>query len=171
VGEPGNESAGFGTRSRTSIFDYIGVPHHQRWMNGGKFDGGLLRPEERTLRDFYQRLLNFTLKSGAMTGVFQEIQTANRQSTKNYGEKIYSFVRWSEKEKLVIVTNFSHLDTSFFELIIPADVIKAWGLANGTHILKDQLYDKSTIKLTVENGQGRATIRIAPSESFIYQLQ
>ncbi|HEU0136030.1 MAG TPA: alpha-amylase family protein, partial [Flavobacterium sp.] len=35
VGEPGNENAGFGTRSRTSIFDYIGVPHHQRWMNGG----------------------------------------------------------------------------------------------------------------------------------------
>ncbi|HMI08699.1 MAG TPA: alpha-amylase family protein, partial [Flavobacterium sp.] len=40
VGEAGNENAGFGTHSRTSIFDYIGVPNHQRWMNGGKFDGG-----------------------------------------------------------------------------------------------------------------------------------
>jgi hypothetical protein len=28
-GEPGNEDAGFGKRSRTSIFDYIGVPTHQ----------------------------------------------------------------------------------------------------------------------------------------------
>ena len=33
VGEPGAEHAGFGSPSRTSIFDYIGVPHHQRWLN------------------------------------------------------------------------------------------------------------------------------------------
>ena len=39
VGEPGAENAGFGSPTRTSIFDYIGVPHHQRWMNEGKFDG------------------------------------------------------------------------------------------------------------------------------------
>ncbi|MBT8323064.1 MAG: alpha-amylase family protein, partial [Eudoraea sp.] len=28
VGEPGTENAGFGSPTRTSIFDYIGVPHH-----------------------------------------------------------------------------------------------------------------------------------------------
>ena len=39
LGEPGAEDAGFGDPSRTSIFDYIGVPAHQRWMNKGKFDG------------------------------------------------------------------------------------------------------------------------------------
>ena len=60
VGEAGNENAGFGTHSRTSIFDYIGVPNHQRWMNGGKFDGGQLSNEEKDLRDFYKRLLNFS---------------------------------------------------------------------------------------------------------------
>ncbi|RUM68325.1 MAG: alpha-amylase, partial [Sulfurovum sp.] len=42
VGEPGSEDTGFGKPSRTSIFDYIGVPHHQRWMNHKKFDGGQL---------------------------------------------------------------------------------------------------------------------------------
>ena len=40
VGEAGNEDAGFGKRSRTSIFDYVGVPAHQGWLNGGKYDGG-----------------------------------------------------------------------------------------------------------------------------------
>jgi len=39
VGEDGSEDAGFGKPSRTSIFDYIGVPANQRWMNNGKFDG------------------------------------------------------------------------------------------------------------------------------------
>ncbi|MEL6483215.1 MAG: alpha-amylase family protein, partial [Bacteroidota bacterium] len=58
VGEPGAEDAGFGKPSRTSIFDYIGVPHHQRWVNNKQFDGGQLSDEERQLRDFYKRLLN-----------------------------------------------------------------------------------------------------------------
>ena len=39
VGEPGNENAGFGQPTRTSIFDYIGIPHLQRWVNDKKFDG------------------------------------------------------------------------------------------------------------------------------------
>jgi hypothetical protein len=55
VGEAGNENAGFGTHSRTSIFDYIGVPNHQRWMNGGKFDGGQLTQEEKTCVIFYKK--------------------------------------------------------------------------------------------------------------------
>ena len=68
VGEPGAENAGFGQPSRTSIFDYIGVPHHQRWMNHGRYDGAKLTEEERTLRQFYQRLLQLTITSPALTG-------------------------------------------------------------------------------------------------------
>ena len=37
VGERAAEWAGFGSPSRTSIFDYIGVPAHQRWVNGKRF--------------------------------------------------------------------------------------------------------------------------------------
>lgn len=81
VGEAGNENGGFGTHSRTSIFDYVGVPNHQRWMNGGKFDGGQLSKSEKELRDFYKRLLNFTLKSSALMGKYQEIQGINRYAT------------------------------------------------------------------------------------------
>ncbi|HSI71513.1 MAG TPA: alpha-amylase family protein, partial [Gillisia sp.] len=51
VGEPGEEDAGFGKPSRTSIFDYIGVPAHQRWMNNKKFDGGRSTAAEKELRD------------------------------------------------------------------------------------------------------------------------
>ncbi len=48
VGEPGARKSGvFGQPSRTSIFDYIGVPQHQKWMNhGSAFDGGLLNDNE-----------------------------------------------------------------------------------------------------------------------------
>lgn len=170
VGEAGNENAGFGTHSRTSIFDYIGVPNHQRWMNGGKFDGGQLTQEEKELRDFYKRILNFSLNSTALMGEYQEIQTVNRQTTQGYDPGIYAFTRWSDTQKLVIVTNFSWLSTSNFELKIPSEIIRKWNLNDGNYTVTDQLYNKSTVQLQVLNGEGKAQITIAPSESFIYQL-
>jgi glycosidase len=170
VGEAGSENAGFGTHSRTSIFDYVGVPSHQRWMNGGKFDGGQLSESEKELRDFYKRLLNFTLKSSALMGKYQEIQGINRYATEGYYPEVYSYVRWSDSEKLIIVANFSSNNTSHFELKIPSDVIQKWNLKDGNYIITDQLYQKSKIQLQVINGEGKAEMTIAPSESFIYQL-
>jgi glycosidase len=170
VGEAGNENAGFGTHSRTSIFDYIGVPNHQRWMNGGKFDGGKLSPDEKDLRDFYKKLLNFSINSSALMGKFQEIQTINRQSTPGYDAGIYAYTRWSDTQKLIVVTNFSWLTTSNFELKIPADIIQKWNLKDGIYTITDQLYQKNSVQLRVENGEGKAQISIAPSESFIFQL-
>ena len=170
VGEAGNENAGFGTHSRTSIFDYIGVPSHQRWMNGGKFDGGQLTKDEKELRDFYKKLLNFSLNSNALMGKYQEIQTLNRQTTQGYDPGIYAFTRWSDAQKLIVVTNFSWLTTSNFELKIPSDIIQKWNLKDGNYTVTDQLYHKNSIQLQVLNGEGKAQITIAPSESFIYQL-
>jgi len=171
VGEAGNENAGFGTRSRTSIFDYIGVPNHQRWMNEGKFDGGKLSESEKNLRDFYKRLLNFSINSSALMGSFQEIQSVNRQNNPGYDESIYSYVRWSQNQKLIIVTNFSSEKTSEFDLKIPADIILKWNLKDGKYQLTDQLYQKSSIQLEVTNGEGIARVKTSPSESFIYELK
>ncbi len=169
VGEAGNENGGFGTHSRTSIFDYVGVPNHQRWMNEGKFDGGQLTSSEKDLRDFYKRLLNFTITSDALMGKFQEIQTVNRHDTANYDEKIYSYVRWSINEKLIVVTNFSPDHTSTFDLKLPADVVTAWHLHDGVYAVKDQLYG-SAATLHVTHGVGTLKVTIKGSESFIYKL-
>lgn len=58
-GEPGAGDKGFsGEDGRTSIFDYWGVPEHQKWMNGGAFDGGALDEDQRDLRRAYSTLLN-----------------------------------------------------------------------------------------------------------------
>ena len=170
VGEAANENGGFGTNSRTSIFDYVGVPNHQRWMNEGKFDGGQLSQDEKDLRDFYKRLLNFSVQSSALMGKFQEIQSSNRNITLGYDIAIYSYVRWSETQKLIVVTNFYWLATSNFELRIPADIVQKWGLKDGTYKITDQLYNESSIPLRVENGEGKVQITIGPSESFIYSL-
>lgn len=170
VGEAGTENAGFGTRSRTSIFDYIGVPAHQRWMNNGAFDGGQLSAKEKDLRDFYKRLLNFTIKSPALMGKFQEIQTINRQTTEGYDEGIYSFVRWSQNDKLIVVTNFSWVTKSTFELKIPREIIETWAMKDGNYVLADKLYGKTKFELLVSGGEGRAKLTINPLESFIFGL-
>lgn len=169
VGEAGNENGGFGSHSRTSIFDYVGVPNHQRWMNDGKFDGGKLSESEKNLRDFYKRLLNFSIKSNALMGKFEEIQTENRSNTKGYDAGIYSYVRYSDSEKLIITTNFSWLKESKFNLRIPSDVIKTWKLKDGNYSLTEQLYG-SKANLKVENGVGVVALVLKPSESFIFKL-
>ena len=169
VGEAGNENGGFGTHSRTSIFDYVGVPNHQRWMNGGKFDGGQLSNSEKALRDFYSRLLNFTLNSSAMLGKFQEIQSVNRKETQNYDQGLYAYVRYSDDEKLIVIANFSWVTTSRIDLIVPEDIIAAWKLTDGSYTVKDQLYGSSTV-LNVVNGKGTIHLNIKPSESFIFKL-
>ncbi|WP_407649248.1 alpha-amylase family protein [Flavobacterium sedimenticola] len=171
VGEPGNEDAGFGKRSRTSIFDYIGVPHHQRWMNGGKFDGGQLTPKEKELRDFYSRLLNFTLTSDAMTGKFEEIQSFNRRETENYDSGLYSYVRYTPKEKLIITANFSWVTSSTFQLRVPSEILKKWMLKSGEYPLTDQLYGKKYTMRIDENGVGLIKMTLKPSESLILKLE
>jgi glycosidase len=170
VGEPGALDAGFGKNSRTSIFDYVGVPHHQRWMNDGKFDGGQLKPEEKELRDFYKRLLNFTLKSSALMGEFEQIQDANLNAGSNYDFGLYSYVRWSDDEKLVIVTNFNQNTPVQCDVMIPADVVKKMNLKDGKYTLKDQLYGKSSTELVIENGVGKFKLKIGVNESFIYKI-
>jgi glycosidase len=169
VGEAGNENGGFGTRSRTSIFDYVGVPNHQRWMNDGKFDGGQLSQSEKDLRDFYKRLLNFSLKSSAIMGQFQDIQRVNRNETANYDEKVYSYVRWSDTEKLIIIANFSTDHTATFNLKLPADLITKWKLKDGVYDVKDQLYGSEN-QLHVIKGIGFMKVGIKGSESFIFKL-
>ncbi|TMM59425.1 alpha-amylase [Maribacter algarum] len=169
VGEAGKEDAGFGKPTRTSIFDYIGVPTHQRWLNDRKFDGGQLFEEEKSLRDFYKRLLNFTIGSDALMGAYEDIHYYNREHTNNYNHRVLSFVRWSATEKLIVVSNFD-ADTEYsFELKIPKEQIQKWNLMDGEYSIRDVLYGSENL-LKVNDGMGKIQIELKGLESFIFQL-
>ncbi|QBA65058.1 alpha-amylase family protein [Muriicola soli] len=172
VGEPGAEDAGFGSPSRTSIFDYIGVPHHQRWVNDKKFDGGQLSEEEADLRDFYKRLLNLTIKSKALMGAYEDIHYYNRDNTEGYNYRVYSFVRWKDNERLLVLTNFDASESYEFEMKISPEVVKSWGLEEGSqYVLSDLLYNETEVQLKIEKGQGLFQISLAPLQSYILKLQ
>ncbi len=169
VGEPGDGNAGQGSETRTTIYDYWGVPNHVKWMNNGAFDGGLLSDKERELREFYKQLLNFTSKSAALCGQYQEIHSHNRQHTKWYNDRVFSYVRWKEEERLLIVCNFDSKDSFGFNLKLTQDVVQAWDLQEGNYALKDQLGGQSQ-ELIVKNGKAETRIEIKPLESFIFRL-
>ena len=108
VGEPGVGAEGFsGEDGRTTMFDYWGVPQHQKWVNGGKYDGGQLSDEQKQLRQFYGDILNLAANNPAISmGDYADLTELN-VSTKNTSGKIHAFVRVAEDERLVIVSGFN----------------------------------------------------------------
>ena len=170
LGEPGTEDAGHGKPSRTSIYDYVGIPSLQRWINDKQFDGAQSTENEKQLRDFYKRLLNFTISSSALVGDYQDIHLYNRKYTENYNDKIFSYVRWSEDEKLIIITNFDSESSYELDLKLPKDIIMSWKLKDGNYQLTDQLYKNVSTELRVENETGIVHLNLKALESFILKL-
>ncbi|MET4082380.1 glycosidase [Pedobacter sp. UYP30] len=103
VGEPAKGKEGFGgDDNRTTIFDYWGVPNHQKWMDGGKFDGGKLNAEQKSLRKFYEKLLAVATQSNAIQNgqIYQVAPTAAMT------KRTFAYIRKSDNQRLLIVVNF-----------------------------------------------------------------
>lgn len=169
VGEPGDGNPGFGSKTRTSIFDYWGVPHHQRWMNAGKFDGGQLSDKEKALRDFYRRLMNYSASAPVLNGDYAEIHRYNRENSESYSDKLFSFVRWNSDRQLIVVTNFDAQKAAEFILTIPQQIIKQWSLQDGEYPLSEVLYGNVKENLRVSQGQGSVSIKLQALESWLLE--
>ncbi|GAB3509813.1 alpha-amylase family protein [Emticicia fontis] len=156
-----NVAEGFsGDDGRTTIFDYWGVPEFQNWVNDHKYDGGKMTPEQKKIRKFYADLLKFVNNSDAVqNGQFFDLQYVNKSGqSKNYNDlKIFSYLRFTEKQKLLFICNFD-LENSYSTAVnIP---IGAWEMMKlepsekhtfkGVFGNKLVLADQSTDKIKVE---------------------
>ncbi|MEY3359617.1 MAG: hypothetical protein RI923_877, partial [Pseudomonadota bacterium] len=168
VGEKGDGDAGFGKASRTTIFDYWGVPAHQRWMNKGKFDGDALHADEKALRADYVKLMQFTRNAPALMGDYDDLHKANIGNT-GYDGELFSYARYSSKQKLVIVSNFSASMSKHFTLRLPPTLIAEWRLRDGDYRLKDRLGDAKS-RLQIANMMGFIPLELAPLQSVILEL-
>lgn len=152
VGEKAEFDAGFGSKGRTSIFDYVGIPKHQAWMNAGSFDGAMLNNKDIELRQFYQKLLQFTSTNSALEGHYYDLHRFNSDLKRGYpGSEIYSFARWKESEKLLILCNFNIHNTHSFRFYLYPDLIKIWKLQEGIYQFED--YFSQTKHALHVNGQ------------------
>lgn len=172
VGEDGSENMGFGSASRTTIFDYAGVPAHQRWMNHGQFDGALLTADEKALRAYYRRVLHISTGQNAMNGQYADLHQANLEQNHNerseYDETLYSFSRFNDKQKMVIASNFSD-NSKHFTLVVPKHLIMQWSLPNGQYVMQDLLSGQK-LNIVVENQEGHVSMMLGSLQSMVLSL-
>lgn len=171
VGEPGEGDAGFGRATRTTIFDYWGVPAHQRWMNGGRFDGGQLSEAERALRDFHLRLLRFSAEQPALRGGFADLHLHNLAHTAGYDERLFAFARWHDGQRVIAVANFSP-DTDYrLDLALPPELVQAWSLAEGRHAVVEHLGSGIETALQVDASGARLPLVLPPMSGLLLEIQ
>ncbi|TDO21737.1 glycosidase [Pedobacter duraquae] len=130
VGEPAHGAEGFGGEdSRTTIFDYWGVPEHQKWMNNGSFDGAQLSVAQQRLRSFYQRLLTVSGTSEAIIkGKFYHLPFTDHP-------KIYAFYRYTANQRLLVLVNFDEHDSIKQDITIPEEVLQQRKINSAKEIL------------------------------------
>jgi len=151
VGEPGAGAEGFqDDDGRTTIFDYWGVPEHQKWMNGGTFDGALLSDDQKLLRSFYSTLLNLAASHPAITeGEYTDL-TAFNIAEKNFNDDVFACVRYTPEKKLLIVAGFNPAARKISVALSPAIAEKLLLDKNKNYQLKELLWQGEEFEL-VEN--------------------
>jgi glycosidase len=122
VGEPAAGEEGFGgDDARTTIFDYWSMPEFTKWVNGGKFDGGRLSAGQKSLREWYGKLIRATQARAFTAGEFYGLNHANQENPdfgrvgdeSASGHWLYAFLRRDTKtgQAFLVVANFHGSET------------------------------------------------------------
>ena len=136
IGEPAEGAEGFGgDDARTSIFDYWSMPEFAKWVNGRRYDGGQLSPEQTALREFYSRLINLVGEPAFRDGKFFPLNPANHDNPafgrlpgeSASGHSLYAFLRHdvSSGQRFLVVANL-HPTISFqnVRVLLPGAALK-----------------------------------------------
>lgn len=169
TGEPAEGAEGFnGDDGRTTIFDYWGVPEHQKWMNGGKFDGALLSPEQKELRRCYAALLAFASQSKAVSsGKYADITAYNIEAGL-FPHRVHAFVRYHETERLLVVNSFNDKEL-LVKVRLPEMVITDMNLnRENRYIARDVLWRQVE---AVFDHHHAFELMIKPFGSFIFKIK
>jgi glycosidase len=130
-GEKAQEIEGFNEADdRTTMFDFYRVDTHQRWLNGGKFDGGKLTASEKEIDSFYSELLAWINSSEAIQkGKFFDLQYA--QNSAYPKDKVYAYLRYTDKSRNLIICNFDS-ENHDFNIEIPTLALDMMGIKSYT---------------------------------------
>ncbi|MDJ1481802.1 alpha-amylase family protein [Cytophagaceae bacterium YF14B1] len=182
VGEPALGEEGFsGDDGRTTIFDYWGVPQFQNWMSVDRYDGVTLEPSQQLLREKYVKLLNFCATSEAIRkGGLYDLQAANNGGkTAGYEEhKIYSYLRFTENQKLLIIVSFEESLKRRINVRIPTNALAAMELsATANYDLKCVLGDHKPVSFNAanvtdpNNAQAGIPLELEPLTGYIFEIK
>lgn len=170
VGEPAAGVEGFGgDDSRTTIFDYWSMPEFTKWVNGGAFDGGKLSEAQKSLRDFYRRLVNLVGEPAFRDGGLWLLNAANSQS-RNFGRTegdpssghwMHAYLRYDQesRQRFLVVANL-HRSATFkdVQVVLPKEALAWLGLPAGTEAEQRKRLN-FTDKLAASGGIGGSVAR------------
>lgn len=131
TGEPGDGIEGFHRRiGRTTFFDYWCMPEFARWVNGHRYDGALLSPEQRVLRRFLGDLLRLCQDAAVRGSGYWGLRYANRD------DGLYSFARYEpgSGRLLVVAANFRPGASLETRIQIPPDLARAAAVPPNAHV-------------------------------------
>jgi len=168
-GEPGAGNEGFQTDDgRTTIYDYWGVPEHQKWMNGGKFNDDSLTLEHKQVHMFYSDLLTLASNNPAVThGEYLDLTTFNIQA-ENFNERIHAFLRFTADEWLLIVTSFSPVDQDVKIQLSPEAITKLGLDTDAAYIARDMIWKEIEVGFDKDF---KFDLRCKPFSSFIFKIK
>ncbi len=174
VGEPAKGATGFsGDDGRTTIYDYFHIPEHQKWMNGGKFDGALLSSDQQKLRQFYQKLFNLCKRSEAVSqGKFYDLIWANTDDLIFNRDKVYSYLRFTENQQLLFVVNFDRHNTQKLKVKIPEHAFIEMGTDTSTKFrIKELLWNKIDFEFSGAQAINPGIeMEIRPWDAYIFEV-
>jgi glycosidase len=185
VGEPAAGAEGFGgDDSRTSIFDYWSMPVLVSWLNGHRYDGEKLSQGQKSLREFYARLVRLTNEPAFRDGVFIPLNPENRENPAfgrlgdetTSGHWCYAFCRFdhTSRQTFLVVANL-HPEEALRHVgvLFPAATLQTTGLSKAhlqLHLI-DRLAAGSAMEIELSAGElaaGRLRIPEIPPLTACY---
>ncbi|HEX8897309.1 MAG TPA: alpha-amylase family glycosyl hydrolase, partial [Chthoniobacterales bacterium] len=171
IGEPAEGAEGFGGGdARTSIFDYWSMPEFVKWVNGHKFDGARLSPEQKQLREFYSRLINLVGEPAFRDGKFFPLNLANRDNPHfgrlpgeaASGHWLYAFLRYdpASEQRFAVIANLH--PTIRFEEVVVSLPDSAVQFLNFPHQADCKLVDRVGDSIAIRTREGISVPKIAP---------
>ena len=144
------------------------------WLNGYRYDGGKLSLEQKSLREFYARLVRLTNEPAFRDGVFIPLNPENRENPAfgrlgdetTSGHWCYAFLRFdhTSRQTFLVVANLHPGEAlRHVGVFIPAAALKITGLNKTDFQLRfvDRLAAESAMEIELGAGElGTGGLRI-----------
>jgi hypothetical protein len=160
------------------------MPAFTKWVNRGKYDGELLSPEQKSLRQWYAKLIH-AIRSPAFTqGEYYALNHANRDNTgfgrlgneTVSGHWLHAFIRHDPRSgrAFLVVANFHGSERMRrLNIRIPQDVSRQIGKHSGASwILRDRLDSNWTTSISTDQieREGISLPDLAPCSAMLLEI-
>ena len=141
-GEPAIGAQGYsGDDGRTSIFDYCAMPELQKWHNA------TLDDKQMATLGFYKELLRLRNSNDAIAnGAFYDLMWCNPWYSNFDPQYVYAFLRYTDKQRVLVAINFNRHEARHVSVKIPADALELMGMrhfSGGMNDFDNEVHDVS----------------------------